>query len=274
MVTPAETVEAVAAEPMDAEVAEDSTQETPESEAPEGEASAEQSAQDWQKETEKLNSELAKVTQDLARKEQQLSSVMGSVRKQAEMEALIMRQGNALDALVEHLSDPDAMPESLKAKVATIKAQETAELANTRNQGIRDGWLAGINKMLRDSGIQGNDTRLEQAIALWNEGNSDERSPDLEKLHRAQMSVYDVVMAVKDESTNQKVAEATKQADTQRRRTNAENGTLAVGASGGTGMAGVSAQELVNRMASGASMTMDEMKRAGEAMDRGVYPKL
>jgi len=272
MVSPVETEQEVTT-PEEPEVgAETTDEEVPaEAEGVEGE-STEESAEDWQKTVTELKAELDRVTKEMARKDQQLATVSGSVRRQSELEALLLRQGSVLDALTEHISDPDSIPENLKARVASIKAQEATEVAVNRNKNVRDGWLAGVNQQLRSVGMSGDDPRLSEAIALWNEGDTD--TPDLVKLHQSVMAVNSVLLAAKDAENNQKVADAVKAEDVKRRRANAANGTMSVGASNGVGAAGVSDQELVNRVARRESLTTAEWQRANAAMDRGIYPNL
>lgn len=165
---------------------------------------------------EALQAELAKVNQRLA-------SVSGSVRKQHEMEALLLRQNGLLDAIVEHFGNPQADPSLLVQKAQAIKVKDAEEVASTRQQHIVDGYSAGITDMLKQAGLQASDPRLANAAQLWNAA---QESNDLIGYHNAFLEVVSLTNSVRDEQATTRIAKETAAV---KQQYNQENNTLATG---------------------------------------------
>lgn len=180
------------------------------------EGQAPEQERNWREVAERAEAEL----RDMRRQVQRLSSIAGNTRKQAEMEAQLTRYGAMLEALVEHLSEPEPDGAKLKAKQQQIAQQQAGELAKTRNAQVKQGYLDKINAQLRKAGIKGDDPRLENAIALWNDGV--QQGDDSMKFLEALSEVTEVV--------NEAMLEAGKRLGaTERQRRNQAEGALTPG---------------------------------------------
>lgn len=181
----------------------------PEPEKPKGKTEA-----DWQAEVDRAN----------ARAE----SLLGNERKRAQSDAAAARQAALLQAIVDHLSDPDADPKSLKDKVANI-TDETARTVMERQ--VRDQWLQSIGEALTDAGMTGKEPELAAATELWLSGDKD--VPDLKVLFRGFDEAHRVIRKHLKAQNEAEKSEHKKALETEKRRANLAEGILEVGSKGG-----------------------------------------
>lgn len=204
-----------------------------------------------------LQAELAKVNQRLA-------SVTGSVRRQHELESLILRSNSLQEAILEHLTNPDADPAVLAQKTQAIKQQGADAIATSRQQQIVNGYSAGITNAIKQVGLQPTDPRLQEAASLWSTA---EQSHDLTDYHAAFLEVHNVVNAARDEQAKKKVEQETAAA---RQRYNQENDTLNLGTPGGMPASPASLSAYVQRLRKGDALpSAEEIDRLTAAYTRG-----
>src|SRR3990167_33154 len=177
-------------------------------------------------EKERLEQRLESVTQEL-------KTMRGNVRKQAEFEALLGRQTQLVEALVEHVSSPDADGATLKDKMAAISKKGADTLAQERTKQVINGYSAGISRLLKEAGIESNDTRLNTASSIWAAA---QRSGDMILYHDAFLEVSSVAIKARGEV---KDAEWQTKLDQMRKQNNQATGKLNLGAAGGAAASGV-----------------------------------
>ena len=162
----------------------------------------------------------------LAKSEATLASIRGSDRKQRQTDALIARIAAQQQAIVDHLSNPDAEPAALKKTVDSLTDEAIRTIADTQT---RDEWLQDINTALAEAHVSPSSPDLAEAIRLWGQGNKDEAKPDLRLLHLAVTEVNRVARAQSRALGKKDAEDAAGQARSKAQAEARKEGALAVG---------------------------------------------
>ena len=205
------------------------------------------------------------------RHEQRASTLQGSVKKQAEQEALVLRLGEQFDALVEHLTSEDADPNVLKAKLAGVKTKETAALLASRDKVISGRWKNEIIAALGALQISPEDKRVEPALDLWSEGmGADDNPTDMDKLYEARMFVKDLETDTKVALANKKTEAAEAKAKEAEARFKIDGGLLSGANPRGTPTGGFGKDAYIQALKDGKAMPSPaEIDRLTASYTRG-----
>lgn len=218
--------------------------------------------------TETLEDAQAKVAtleQELKRSNDRASSLEGQAKKNLELDLRSSRDSQMIKALVEHISNPDAEPEELKAKQANIEAMSVQDLAATQQLDLINDLYGGITAIADEIGMVVSDDKFKGIVEEWNKAISNKN--DMKGFHKAHAAA--VALQIEHYKDQTKNAE-----NTLKNRNNQDNGKLAVGSGARSTGSGFSDQEKVNRLSDPTvTQTPTEVVEAGKLMDQGVYPK-
>lgn len=225
-----------------AEVADGAVVETPD----EGKATEtqEQATTQVSPEMQELKDQLAVMGREL----QAARSAAGSARKQAELEAMILRSHSLLEVMLEHQTSDDPDPAALRTKAQEIRKQETEAVMANRTAQVKAGYESAIGGWLEEIGLKPEDPKLAEVATLWV---TSEQTDDLNGYFQAMTKAQGIYLAEKarqsEEAAQARVLEA-------EQRFKQDNNTLGQAIDGGTPGGGQSLEEYIKRVKAGDAL--------------------